>query len=202
MTTMIQPAMAMPQQGYMPMQGQGWGPGPMPQGMAMAQAPMMAGPAIQQQPVYFSSMSQLPPGVVPVSQQLASQAIGQSQAGADVVQPASPLRSMLAGAALGAVGGFGASLLLPFGPFVGAIAGAAIGGAAGLVVGIRKRRAQEQFHTMRQPDAQAVAQGQAQMVGAAPDGARKGVVMGPEMRKRWAAKVRAERAAAAAAGGR
>lgn len=224
MTTFVHPAAALPQQQYamaqpqyaMPMRqpqaqqqlpyAAGYG---MPMGMGMAQVPAYGMPG---QPVYINSLSQLPPGAMPVSQQMLAQALGQGQLGAQVVQPesGSPLTSMLKGAGIGAAAGaaFGIIPFLPLGLFSGALVGAGVGAALGLVAGVRKKKSEGEFHTMEQQQAQAAAQAQAQMVASTPPGARSavaaearpgGVVMGPEMRRKWAAKVRAERAAAAAA---
>jgi hypothetical protein len=165
-----------------------------------------------QQPVYISSLSQLPPGAIPVSQGMLAQALGQGQFGASVVQPEQPstISRVLKGAGIGAAAGaaFGIIPFLPLGLFSGAIVGAGVGAAIAL---LRKPKQPEgEFHTMTPEQQAAIAQ--AQMVASTPPGARsvattgdaavgpvrKKVVMGPEMRRRWAAKVRAERAEAAA----
>jgi hypothetical protein len=169
------------------------------------------------QVVPYTPMSQLPPGDVPVSQSMLAQALGQGQTGALGVQPGtedapSPIKSFIKGAAVGAAAGaaFGIIPFLPLGLFSGAIVGAAVGGTLGLVKGIKAKQAEKNFHTMQAQQAAA----QAAMNAATPAGARnvaatlpaqastvaahKGVVMSPEMRRKWAAKVAAEKAAAAA----
>lgn len=186
---------------------------PVNYGMPMNQ--MAYGGMQMQQPVYISSMSQLPPGAIPVSQGMLAQALGQSQIGGQLVQPDEPskLTTILKGAAIGAAAGaaFGVIPFLPLGLVSGALVGAGVGAAIGLVKAFTSRPKEDgQFHTMTPEQQQAIAQ--AQMVASTPSGARsvadtapapapvehKKVVMGPEMRKRWAAKVHAERAAAAA----
>jgi hypothetical protein len=168
--------------------------------------------AMGQQPVYFSSMSQLPPGAVPVSQGMLAHALGHAQVSAGVVQPeqSSPISRVLKGAGIGAAAGaaFGIIPFLPLGLISGALVGAGVGAAIAL---LRKpRRPEGEFHTMTPAQQAAIAQ--AQMVASTPPGARsvattgdatvapvrEKVVMGPAMRRRWAAKVRAERAEAAA----
>ncbi len=168
-----------------------------------------------QQPVYFSSMSQLPPGVVPVSQGMLAQALG--QAPTRVEQP-STISRVLKGAGLGAAAGgaFGLIPFLPLGLCSGAIVGAGIGAVLALLKKPKDPQTEGEFHTMTPEQQQAMAQ--AQMIASTPPGARSvtapatatattttadatapkaAVVMGPEMRKKWAAKVRAEKAAAA-----
>lgn len=182
----------------------------MPQYGAQQMMPQYGAMPQMQQPVYINSMSQLPPGAIPVSQGMLAQALGQSQLGAQVVQPqgASPLKSMLKGAGVGAAAGaaFGIIPFLPLGLFSGAIVGAGVGAALGLVKGLKAKKAEGEFHTMTTEQQQAMAQ--AQMAASTPPGARsatapmeaparKPVVMGPEMRRKWAAKVAAEKAAAA-----
>lgn len=203
---------SMPQAGYgMPQQAYG-----MPQAMPYG----MPG-----QPVYINSMSQLPPGAIPVSQQMLAQALGQSGVGALQVQPEQPsiVGSVVKGAGIGAAAGaaFGIIPFLPLGLFSGALVGAGVGAAIGLVRGVVARRQQGEFHTMSQ--AQQVAAAQAQMVAATPPGARsvgtsvpeavaarqvppvpvrKKVVMTPEMRERRAKRIAAEQAAAKATAAR
>ncbi len=192
----------------------------MPVTYGMPMSPMMMPGAMPYggmfgQPVMISSMSQLPPGAVPVSQDMLAQALGVMPT--PEKQP-SVLGRVVKGVALGAVGGalFGAIPFLPPGPMVGAAIGGAIGGVAGLVTGLIKKTQENEFHTMSTEQQKAIAM--AQMASSTPPGARSAaatassaspvdppraarrkVVMGPEMRKRWAAKVRAERAAAAKA---
>ncbi|MCW2928160.1 MAG: hypothetical protein JWM86_2128 [Thermoleophilia bacterium] len=176
------------------------------------QLPAVAPWGMQQQPVYVSSMSQIPQGAIPVSQAMLAQALGQAQMGAQVVQPesASPIKSALKGAGIGAAAGaaFGIIPFLPLGLFSGALVGAAAGAAIGLVRGMKAKKAEGEFHTMEQQQAQAAAMAQAQMIASTPPGARssvaaeakpvvKAVHMSPETRKKWAAKVAAEKAAAA-----
>lgn len=148
--------------------------------------------------------------MTPMSQQMLAQAMNPQ-----MVQPQQPSKvgTILKGAALGAAAGaaFGLIPFLPLGLFSGAIVGA-VGGA--VLALLKSRKQQGQFQTMDQQQAQAQAQAQAaamaQMAQSTPQGARsvaseaqpstrQGVVMGPEMRKKWAAKVRAEQAAAAVA---
>ena len=187
-------------------------PAMMQQGMVNPYGGMYA-----QQPVYFNSMSQLPPGAVPVSQSMLAQALGQApgqgMVGSQMVQEQpSTISRMLKGAGIGAAAGaaFGVIPFLPLGLFSGALVGAGVGALIGL---LRKPSKPEgEFHTMTPEQQQAMAQ--AQMIASTPPGARsaattadgtaahaerKAVVMGPEMRKKWAAKVQAEKAAAAKA---
>lgn len=206
------PQMGMPQMGYgMPQQ--------MPYGMPG-------------QPVYINSLAQLPPGAIPVSQQMLAQALGQSGVGALQVQPEQPsiVGSVVKGAGIGAAAGaaFGIIPFLPLGLFSGALVGAGVGATIGLVRGIAARRQQGEFHTMSHE--QQVAAAQAQMVAATPPGARsvgstasvaakpavrrpathrqvppvpaEKVVMTPEMRARRAKRIAAEQAAAKAAAAR
>jgi hypothetical protein len=201
MTSMINPAYTLPM-GVM---------GPVVNPYAAAYGGMQVVP--------YSSMSQLPPGAIPVSQSMLAQALGQGQAGALGVQSgtedaASPIKSLIKGAAVGAAAGaaFGIIPFLPLRLVSGAIVGAAVGGTLGLVKGIKAKQAEKTFHTMEAQQAAA----QAAMNAATPAGARnvapttvlpaqanavasKGVVMGPAMRRKWAAKVAAEKAAAAKA---
>jgi hypothetical protein len=89
-----------------------------------------------------------------------------------------------------------------------------VGAGVGAVLALLKKPKQPEgeFHTMTPEQQQA--QAQAEMIASTPPGARSAamtstdpnssgqrqpVVMGPEMRKKWAAKVRAEKAAAAKA---
>jgi hypothetical protein len=146
--------------------------------------------------------------VSPMSQQMLAQAMNPQ-----MVQPEQPSKvgAILKGAAIGAAAGaaFGLIPFLPLGLFSGAIVGA-VGGAVLALLKSRKQTEGE-FHTMEQQQAQAQAAAMAQMAQSTPQGARsvapaeaqpaakQGVVMGPEMRRKWAAKVRAEKAAAAAA---
>jgi hypothetical protein len=183
-------------------------PGMMPYGMPMSPYGMGVSPY---GPVYINSLSQLPPGAIPASQGMLAQALGQGQVGAQVVQPEQPskLGSVLKFAGIGAAAGaaFGLIPFLPLGLFSGAIVGAIGGAVLGLIKGGKKPEGE--FHTMQDQQAMSAAQAQAQMVASTPPGARsvvpaeaqpkRAVVMGPEMRRKWAAKVRAEKAAAAAA---
>ena len=195
----------------------------MPVTYGMPTAPMMMPGAMPYggmvgAPVYISSMSQLPPGAVPVSQHMLAQALGQAGVGGQVVQDKpSVVGSVLKGAGIGAAAGaaFGIIPFLPLGLFSGALVGAGVGAGIGLVKGLLGKTQENEFHTMTPEQQQAFAM--AQMAASTPPGARsaaatapvvsdtppaparKKVVMGPEMRKRWAAKVRAERAAAAKA---
>ena len=173
-------------------------------------APYYGATSGTQQPVYINSMSQLPVGAVPVSQQMLAQALGYPQAGAQMVQePQGPsvIGSVLKTAGLGAAAGaaFGLIPFLPLGMFSGALIGGAAGAVLGLVKGLKaKKQAENEIQIQSQTQQQAAAV--AAQVGA-PGSATaameakpsKGVVMSPEMRKKWAAKVRAEKAAAAAA---
>lgn len=205
--TMLLPGMpvtyGMPQMGMMPM-------GMSPMGMVP-----MGG--MYGAPVMISSLSQLPPGAVPMSQHHLAQALGQGQVGAQVVQDKpSRLGSMLKGAGIGAAAGaaFGVIPFLPLGLLSGALVGAGVGAMIGLLTGGKSKPGDDVPHTMTAEQQQAMAM--AQMAAATPPGARsaamtatqsagavqparKKVVMGPEMRRRWAAKVRAERAEAAKA---
>lgn len=231
MTSLVQPAYALPQQ-QMPMtQAQPQMAMAQPQ-MAMAQPQMaMAQPMTAQQQLPYAGaygmpqygmpqygmpmgygMGVSPYGALPASQGHLAQALGQGHLGAQVVQPEgpSPIKSALKGAAVGAAAGaaFGIIPFLPLGLFSGALVGAGVGAALGLVKGLKAKKQEGEFHTMEQQQAQAAAQAQAQMVASTPPGARsavaaeaqpkQGVVMGPEMRRKWAAKVRAEKAAVAA----
>lgn len=203
--TMLLPGMpvnyGMPSMGMMPMG--------VPQ---MGMMPMGAMP--YGAPVMISSLSQLPPGAVPMSQHHLAQALGQGNVGAQVVQEKGSLvGSVLKGAGIGAAAGaaFGVIPFLPLGLMSGALVGAGVGAAIGLVKHITSKPKGDVPHILTQEQQQAIAQ--AQMAASTPVGARsaaatapvetapvrKKVVMGPEMRKRWAAKVRAERAAAAKA---
>ncbi len=183
----------------------------MPQQMMGGMSPY--GGMYGQQPVYFNSMSQLPPGAVPVSQNMLAQALGQPGAQQVPEQP-STIGRVLKGAGLGAAAGaaFGLIPFLPLGLFSGAIVGAGVGAAIALLK--KPKQPEGEFHTMTPAQQQALAQ--AQMIAATPPGARSAsataadastnssgqrqpVVMGPEMRKKWAAKVRAEKAAEAKA---
>lgn len=209
---------SMPQVGYgMPYPG--YAAPPVGYGMPQAMPFGMQG-----QPVYISSMSQLPPGAIPVSQQMLAQALGQGSMAALQVQPEPPslVGSVVKGAGIGAAAGaaFGIIPFLPLGLFSGALVGAGVGATIGLVRGIAARRQQGEFHTMS--PAQQVAAAQAQMVAATPPGARSigatvpepvdarpkppvpagKVVMTPEMRERRAKRIAAEQAAAKAAAAR
>lgn len=183
-------------------------PGVMPQQQMMGGMSPYGG-MYGQQPVYFNSMSQLPPGAIPVSQNMLAQALGQPGAQQVPEQP-STISRVLKGAALGAAAGaaFGIVPFLPLGLFSGAIVGAGVGAVLALLK--KPKQPEGEFHTMTPEQQQAMAQ--AQMVASTPPGARsasvtaadaaapkQGVVMGPEMRKKWAAKVRAEQAAEAKA---
>lgn len=189
-----------------------------PYGMVGVQPNIMPGmvgmPGVgMQQPVYVTSMSQIPAGAIPVSQQMLAQALGQGQAGSQMVQPegTSPIKSALKGAGIGAAAGaaFGIIPFLPLGLFSGALVGAAAGAALGLVKGLKAKKAEGEFQTMQQAQAQAQAAAQAQMIASTPPGARsvaaeaqpvkREVHMSPATRKKWAAKVAAEKAAAAKA---
>jgi hypothetical protein len=193
---------------------------PVNYGMPMPQMQYGAMPMQMQQPIYFSSMAQLPPGAVPVSQGMLAQALGQSQIGGQMVQPEQPSKigTILKGAGIGAAAGaaFGVIPFLPLGLFSGALVGAGVGAAIGLVTSLRSKPESEgEFHTMTPEQQQAIAQ--AQMAASTPPGARsvadtapatpapapaavkhKKVVMSPEMSKRWTAKQEAIKAAAAA----
>lgn len=185
---------------------------PMNYGMQMPMNPMPYGAMQMQQPVYISSMSQLPPGAIAVSQGMLAQALGQSQMGGMVVQPEqhSTVSTVLKGAGIGAAAGaaFGMIPFLPLGLVSGAVVGAGVGAAIALAKSlVTKQSRDDEFQTMTAAQQQAMAQ--AQMVAATPPGARsvgsvatpavrEKVVMGPAMRRKWAAKVRAERAEAAA----
>lgn len=184
-------------------------PGMMPQQMLGGMSPY--GGMYGQQPVYFNQMSQLPPGAIPVSQGMLAQALG--QAPAEVEQP-STIGRILKGAGIGAAAGaaFGLIPFLPLGLFSGAIVGAGVGAVLALLK--KPKQPEGEFHTMTPEQQQA--QAQAEMIASTPPGARSAamtsaegstnssgqrqpVVMGPEMRKKWAAKVRAEKAAEAKA---
>jgi hypothetical protein len=187
-----------------------------PMGMSMGMMPGMPGtygmPGAYGSPVMISSLAQLPPGAIPMSQHQLAQALGQGNVGAQVVQEhgSSTIGTVLKGAGIGAAAGaaFGVIPFLPLGLFSGALVGAGVGAAIGLVRALTSRK-DDVPHTMTAEQQQA--QVMAQMVGSTPAGARsvamtaeappaaKKVVMGPEMRRRWAAKVRAERAAQEAA---
>ena len=201
MQQQMMPQQMLPQQQLMP--------GMMPQQMMGGMSPY--GGMYGQQPVYFNSMSQLPPGAVPVSQNMLAQALG--QAPAEVEQP-STIGRILKGAGIGAAAGaaFGLIPFLPLGMFSGAIVGAGVGAVLALLK--KPKQPEGEFHTMTPEQQQA--QAQAQMIASTPPGARSAsmtsadgstnssgqrqpVVMGPEMRKKWAAKVRAEKAAEATA---
>ncbi len=176
----------------------------MPYGGMMGQ-PGAVVPGPMGQPVYINSLSQLPPGAVPLSQGMLAQALGQPGAQQVVEQP-STISRVLKGAGIGAAAGaaFGLIPFLPLGLFSGAIVGAGVGAAIALLK--KPKQPEGEFHTMTPAQQQALAQ--AQMIAATPPGARSAtattestgqkqpVVMGPEMRKKWAAKVRAEKAAA------
>lgn len=129
------PAYAMP----MPMMAPMMPVGPTaPFGMRMI--PGIAGP------VYL-------PTVGPGSQQMLAQALGYGTVGQQMLQPqtTSPLKSMLKGGAVGALAGaaFGALPVLPPGLFLGGIIGAVAGAAIGLVSGLKKRKQEQEFHTMQ-----------------------------------------------------
>lgn len=202
MTNFVQPATALPAQ-QMAMQG-------MPT-YGMQQAMPM--PGAHGQPVYVTSMSQVPPGAIPVSQGMLAQALGQSQLGAQAVQQptssASPIKSMLKFAAIGAVAGAGFGIIpfLPLGLFSGAVVGAGVGAAIGLVKGLRDKKAEAAAMGSAQEEEmqrQHAVAGQAMTApGAVPPAGpattQAGVVMSSAMRTKWAAKVAAERAAAAKA---
>ncbi|MCW2961607.1 MAG: hypothetical protein JWM90_1994 [Thermoleophilia bacterium] len=124
------------------------------------------------QPVYINSMSQLPPGAIPVSQGMLGQALGQT--GAAAVQPPNKagtiLGTVLKHAAIGGAAGAAIGLIprLPPTMFMGALLGAGVGAAIGVVKGIKKANAQEQEYAAMQAQG---AQGQLPQVGAAPAGA-------------------------------
>jgi len=218
--TSIQPQMAQALPIYAPT-------APMMSGPMMANPmmpnPMMAGPGYanaygQQAPVYYTSMSQLPPGVVPASQQMLAAALGQGQVGSQMIgqEPApSVLKSVIKMAAIG--GGVGAVVgLIPFlppGMLMGGLIGAAVGGLLGFVKGTKAKKEHEVQIQSQQAQIQAqatavangvgapsIANGMPTAVGSAPMAPgtppkKKPVVMSPEMRKKWAAKVQADRIA-------
>lgn len=179
-------------------------PGVMPQQMMMPGA-MPYGMYGQPPGAYNPMMSMVPPGAM-VSQGMLAQALGVPGAQMMQEQP-STISRVLKGAGLGAAAGaaFGIIPFLPLGLFSGAIVGAGVGA----VIALLKKPKPPEFHTMS-PEQQ-MAQAQAEMVASTPPGARsaaattgeiperKPVVMGPEMRRKWAARVRAEKAAAAKA---
>ena len=171
------------------------------------------------EPVYVSSMAY--PGAVPATQGMLGQALGLAGVPAQQTSTTSPLKSMLKFAAIGAGAGaaFGLIPFLPLGLFSGALVGAGVGAAIGLFKGLKAKKAEGEFHTMQQAQMAQMQGGQPQSMqtsptnmvvpatyqgmpsanGApapAPAPAKTGVVMGPEMRRKWAAKVAAERAAA------
>jgi hypothetical protein len=174
--TMSRPMVAPQAQQQLPYMGVG-GYG-MPMGYGMPQMGYGSPYGMGMQPVYFNSMSQLPPGAIPVSQGMLAQALGQGQAGAQMVQPeqgGSRIGSALKGAAIGAAAGaaFGLIPFLPLGLFSGAIVGAIGGAILGFVKGGKK---EGEFHTMEQQQAMAAAQAQAGMIAATPEGARSAAV--------------------------
>ena len=167
--------------------------------MPMSALPMTTmAHGVQPSPVYITSLSQLPATAVPISQQMLAQALGQTPGGAALVQPESTsvLKTMLTAAGMGGLVGAAAGAIpfLPLGIVSGALVGAGVGAAVGLVQGLRRRAAEREYQTMLQT--QAGQQLQPGTLGATP--VPHTVHMGPAMRRRWAAKVAAERAAVAA----
>ncbi|MCB0877730.1 MAG: hypothetical protein KDC46_01950 [Thermoleophilia bacterium] len=140
----------------------------------MGMPPMGMSPyGVMPRPVYISSLNQLPPGAVPISQQMLAQALGQSTVGAQVVQDKpSVMGSMLKGAGIGAAAGaaFGIIPFLPLGLFSGALVGAGVGAAIGLAKGLVGKTQENEFHVMSPEQQQAAAM--AQMAAATPAGAR------------------------------
>ena len=133
------------------------------QQLPMMQAPMQAqAPAAPQRTVYVTSLSQVPVGAIPVSQQALAQMaaqgapVGSAQAtmGATAVQdPANGgrtiLKSILKGAGIGAAIGAAVGLVpvLPPSLLTGSLIGAGVGAAIGFVTGLlhakRDKRDQE-----------------------------------------------------------
>lgn len=152
-------------------------------------APVAYGP-----PVYVSSLSQVPAGAIPVSQEMLARALGQPGMGAQLVQVPSVIGSVLKGAAIGGLAGaaFGAIPFLPLGLVSGGLVGAGVGAMIGLAKGLSARRTMGQMQTL--------AQAQSLPMTAAgtpePVPAKQKVVMNAEQRKRFAARIRAEKAAA------
>lgn len=119
----------------------------------------------------------MPPGAMPVSQNLLGTAMGHTAYGATKPPNAvatvagSIIKSTLIGGAIGAA--VGAIPFLPPGMMLGGAIGAAIGAVIGTVQGVSRYRANSAtfntLHTHAQHQQQAVVQAQAQAVGRAID---------------------------------
>ncbi len=155
------------------------------------------------QPVYVSSLSQIPAGAMPVTQAMLAQAMGgQAALGAQIMQDRSSIvGSVLKGAGIGAAAGaaFGAIPFLPLGIVSGGLVGMGVGAMVGLAKGLsdrNRRYATLQSQAQAQPQ-DPVAQTVAMTGAAAPAPAK--VVMTAEQRRKFAARRRAEIAAQKAA---